>query len=64
VTVALVDWNGCNGRCQAPVHGFAEVWITGSNGSDINVIFIRQVVPGTPSPTAPDAGATHATLIQ
>jgi len=62
-TVALVDWGGCTGRCQAPVHGFAEVWITGSNGADINVIFIRQVAPGEPGP-GPEAGAMHATLIQ
>ena len=62
--VALVDWNGCNGRCQAPVRGFAEVWITASNGSDINAVFIRQVAQGHPSPTAPDAGANHALLTQ
>jgi hypothetical protein len=63
-TVALVDWNGCNGRCQAPLLGFAEVWITASDGSAINAIFIRQVAPGNPGPPGPDAGATRATLIQ
>jgi hypothetical protein len=62
--VALVDWNGCNGQCQAPVRGFAEVWISASDGSAINAIFIRQVAPGNPSPTAPDAGANHALLTQ
>jgi len=62
--VGLVDWNGCNGRCQAPVRGFAEVWITASNGSDIDAIFIQQVAPGRPSPTAPNAGAMHALLTQ
>lgn len=65
VTVPLVDWSGCAGRCTARVTGFAEVWISGSSGSDINAVFIRQVASGEPGPGGtPDTGAVHATLIQ
>jgi hypothetical protein len=60
--VALVDWAGCNGRCTAVVKGFAEVWITGNSGSDINAVFIRQVSSGTVGSGGISAGALHATL--
>jgi hypothetical protein len=62
--VPLVNWNGCNGSCTAPVMGFAEVWITGASGSDINAVFIRQLATGTYSSTAVDTGADHALLLQ
>jgi hypothetical protein len=62
--VALVDWGGCNGRCTAVVKGFAEVWITGTSGSDINAVFIRQVSSGTVGSGGISAGALHAVLLQ
>jgi hypothetical protein len=61
---AIVNWNGCNGRCTVPVMGFAEVWISGTTGSDINAVFIRQVSSDTGSASAPNFGALHATLTQ
>ena len=60
----VVNWNGCNGRCTVPVTGFAEVWISGSSGSDINAVFIRQVLPGTPGSSGTNMGAVHARLTQ
>ena len=60
----VVNWNGCNGRCRVPVTGFAEVWISGSSGSDINAVFIRQVSPGTPGSSGTNMGAVHAQLTQ
>jgi Putative Flp pilus-assembly TadE/G-like len=60
----VVNWNGCNGRCTVPVTGFAEVWISGSSGSDINAVFIRQVSPGTPGSSGTNMGAVHAQLTQ
>ena len=64
VVVPVVNWNGCNGRCTVPVTGFAEVWISGSSGSDINAVFIRQVLPGTPGSSGTNMGAVHARLTQ
>lgn len=70
VTVPLVDWGPClvggGGRtCSPVVKGFAEVWIVNTDGSTINVVFIRQVAPGTPGPDGGfDNGAVHAVLIQ
>jgi hypothetical protein len=64
VVVPVVNWNGCNGRCTVPVTGFAEVWISGSSGSDINAVFIRQVSPGTPGSPGANMGAVHAQLTQ
>jgi hypothetical protein len=64
--VALVDWTGCNGHCSVPVKGFATVWLTGSDGSTINAVFIGQAF-GTPLYTAAgtiDAGTYHVTLIR
>lgn len=63
-TVALVDWDGCAGRCNVVVKGFAEVWITGSSESTINAIFIRQVASGEAGSGAISAGAFHATLLR
>jgi Flp pilus assembly protein TadG len=63
-TVPLVNWNGCSGSCTVPVTGFAEVWISGSSGSDISAVFIRQLAPGQFSASAPDGGAYHAVLLQ
>jgi Putative Flp pilus-assembly TadE/G-like len=60
----VVNWNGCNSRCRVPVTGFAEVWISGSSGSDINAVFIRQVSPGTPGSSGTNMGAVHAQLTQ
>ncbi len=64
VVVPVVNWNGCNGRCTAPVTGFAEVWISGSKGSDVNAVFIRQVAPGNPGSSGTNMGAVHAQLTQ
>ncbi len=69
VTVPLVDWGPClvqGGRtCSPVVKGFAEVWITATDGSTINGVFIRQVAPGTPGAGGgSDTGAVHALLIQ
>ena len=62
--VPVVDWSGCKGQCTAPVTGFAEVWILGSDGSDINVVFIRQVAPGNSGSTDTNMGAVHAQLTE
>jgi Flp pilus assembly protein TadG len=63
--VALVNWVGCVGSgCTGSVQGFAEVWITGSSGSNVNAVFIRQVQTGTVGTGAIDAGALHAVLLQ
>jgi len=63
--VPLVDWTGCGtGECQVTVKGFAEVWITGTSGSDITAVFIQQVSSGNPGLGGLPAGALHATLIQ
>jgi hypothetical protein len=64
VVVPVLNWNGCNGRCTVPVTGFAEVWISGSSGSNINAVFIRQVAPGKPGSTGTNMGAVHAQLTQ
>lgn len=70
VTVPLVDWGSClvhgGGRtCRPVVKGFAEMWITGDEGSTINAVFIRQVAPGTPGPPGGASdGAVHAVLIE
>ena len=64
VVVPVVNWAGCNGRCTAPVTGFAEVWVSGSSGSNINAVFIRQVGPGNPGSSGTDMGAVHALLTQ
>lgn len=64
--VPLVNWapTPCSGAgCTATVTGFAEVWISGSSGGDINAVFIRQVTPGTSSGGGTDTGAVHAALL-
>ncbi len=64
--VPLVNWapTPCGGAgCTATVTGFAEVWVSGSSGADINAVFIRQVATGTSSGSATDAGAVHAALL-
>jgi hypothetical protein len=63
-TLPLVNWTGCKGACSVPVIGFAQVWITSNSGSDINIIFIRQVATGNGTSSAPMAGAYHAVLTQ
>lgn len=62
--VPVVDWSGCNGNCSVPVTGFAEVWILGFSGADINAVFIRQVEAGTPGTGGTNMGAVHAQLTQ
>ena len=63
--VPLVNWVGCVGSgCTGTVKGFAEVWITGTSGSDVTAVFIRQVQTGTVGAGAISAGAVHATLLQ
>ena len=63
--IPVVDWTGCNGRCSVPVKGFAAVWITGANGSDINVVFIGAVAAGAvPSQTGANFGTYQAVLTQ
>lgn len=62
--LVLTSWNGCNGSCSVPVVGFAQVWVVGYSGSDINVVFIQQVALGTAGGTAPADGAFHAALTQ
>jgi hypothetical protein len=64
VVVPVINWNGCNGACTAPVTGFAELWISGSSGSDVNAVFIRQVSAGTPGSSGTNMGAVHAQLTQ
>lgn len=68
VTVPLVQWLGCGGRCTGGagvITGLAEVWVVSVSGSDINVIFIRQVAPGDPgSGGGTDTGAVHPVLIE
>ena len=63
-TLPLVDWTGCKGQCKVPVKGFAQVWITGNSGLNLNIIFIRQVATGQGTSSAPMAGAYHAVLTQ
>lgn len=63
-TAVLVNWDGCTGSCQVPVTGFAEVWIEGVSGTTITAVFIQQLASGTPSSSASDTGALHATLLQ
>jgi len=62
--VALVNWAGCNGSCDAPVMGFAEVWIVSSSGTNITAIFIQQAEPGSGGGTPTISGAYHAALTQ
>jgi hypothetical protein len=64
--VPLVNWSPtpCSGsNCQATITGFAEVWISGSSGGDINAVFIRQVASGTSGGGTTDTGAVHALLL-
>jgi Flp pilus assembly protein TadG len=64
--VPLVNWSPtpCSGAgCTATVTGFAEVWISGSSGADINAVFIRQVAAGTSWGSGTDTGAVHAALL-
>jgi Flp pilus assembly protein TadG len=63
-TVPVVDWSGCLGQCSVPVTGFAELWISGTSGSDITAVFIRQVAAGTPGTGGSNMGAVHAQLTQ
>jgi Flp pilus assembly protein TadG len=63
--VPVVDWTGCNGRCDIPVKGFAAVWITGANGSDINAVFIGALATGAvPSQVGANFGTYQAVLTQ
>lgn len=63
--VPVVDWTGCNGRCSVPVKGFAAVWISGANGSDINAVFIGALAVGAvPSQTGANFGTYQAVLTQ
>ncbi len=62
--VPVVNWTGCGGNCSVPVTGFAEVWISGTSGSDITAVFIRQVAAGTPGTGGSNMGAVHAQLTQ
>lgn len=63
--VPVVDWTGCNGRCQVPVKGFAAVWITGANGSDISAVFIGALAVGAvPSQVGANFGIYQAVLTQ
>ena len=62
--VPVVNWSGCNGSCSVPATGFAEVWISGTSGADINAVFIRQVAAGTPGTGSTNMGAVHAQLTQ
>ncbi|HVB81446.1 MAG TPA: pilus assembly protein TadG-related protein [Candidatus Binataceae bacterium] len=64
VVVPVVNWAGCTGNCSVPVIGFAEIWISGTSGSDITAVFIRQVAPGTPGTGGTNMGAVHAQLTQ
>ena len=64
--VPLVNWfpTPCSGaNCHATITGFAEVWISGATGADINAVFIRQVASGTTSAGGTDTGAVHALLL-
>jgi Flp pilus assembly protein TadG len=64
--VPLVNWfpTPCSGaNCHATITGFAEVWISGSSGADINAVFIRQVASGTTSAGGTDTGAVRALLL-
>ncbi len=63
--VPVVDWTGCNGRCDVPVKGFAAIWITGANGSDINAVFIGAIATGAvPSQVGANFGTYQAVLMQ
>lgn len=68
VTLPLVDWNGCGGRCTGAsgvIVGFAEVWLLSASGSDITVVFIQQSAPGDPgSGGGTSTGAVHPILVQ
>ncbi len=66
VIIPMVDFAGCNGRCDVPITGFLAYYInlvntgTNSNGISgaINGTFIAMVDPNsTPSINAPYAGA-------
>lgn len=62
--VPVVNWSACKGNCSVPVTGFAEVWISGTSGADINAVFIRQVAVGAPGTGGTNMGAVHAQLTQ
>jgi Flp pilus assembly protein TadG len=63
--VPVVDWTGCNGRCDIPFKGFAAIWITGANGSDINAVFIGALATGAvPSQVGANFGTYQAVLTQ
>jgi Flp pilus assembly protein TadG len=64
VVIPVVDWSSCAGSCSVPVTAFAEVWISGSDQTDINAVFIRQVAPGTPGGGGTNMGAVHAELTE
>lgn len=56
--VPLVDWS------SGTVSGFAEIWITGTDGSNINGVFITQIAAGNPGQPGANYGAVHAVLTQ
>ena len=64
VTVLLVDWSNCGGRCNLVVKGFATIWIDSvTGGATINGHFISKGVSGAPSGGAPNEGALAISLI-
>lgn len=54
--VPLIDWT------NSTIKGFAEIWITGSDGSNVNGVFIRQIATGKPGKPGVNYGAVHAVL--
>lgn len=65
VIVPVVDWTGCSGSCTGPIMGFSAIWVTGSNGGAINIVFIGSAAAGTsPSKTAANFGTYRAVLVQ
>jgi hypothetical protein len=64
VTIPMVDWTGCEGRCSVPVKGFAEIWLLGANGPDINAIFIKQTASATVTSDAPQTGVYQPILVK
>ena len=70
MVLPVVSWEGKNGRGQVPVDAFATVWLdgygTGSNGGQVYVHFISQVIANSfGDPSAPNFGGRgHPTLTQ
>ena len=67
VEVPTVDYTNVNGRSQlAPITGFAEVWLLGTDNHDnLQVIFIKAVSPGNiPGGNCQDFGSSKAVLTE